>query len=213
MPSTSKARLLARLNSTKSQTVLSRDDQEIYNDYFQRLLGYYENLIDDIYKRQGGSVVFPIGTDILQGYLTGFKINYIPFDNRQMGLQHVEGHWEWDDHDASIINIFYNSNAVSYRQHFTKVHETMHLFQFLDAEFRELLDSLIVQNVLPLSMIEQLMERVADRATATYLMPATQVVQQYNLGKNMLELARDFGVSVQTAMYRLKECGIMMPIN
>lgn len=213
MLSSSKALLLARLNSVRSQAVLSPDDQAIYNDYFRRLLGHYERLIDDIYKRPGVAIVFPVGTEFLQEYLTGFKINYIPFDNRQMGLGHVEGHWEWDDREASTINIFYNNNAVSYRQHFTKVHETMHLFQFLDAEFRELLDSLVGEKILPFDMVEQLMERVADRAAATYLMPASQVVQQYNLSKNMLELARQFGVSVQTAMYRLRECGILVPVN
>jgi Zn-dependent peptidase ImmA (M78 family) len=41
-------------------------------------------------------------------------------------------------------------------------------------------------------------------------MPEEQVIKTFEKNKNVLELANTFRVSMQTAMYRLKECGILL---
>lgn len=188
-----------------------RDDKGVYNQYYGRILKHYEQLIDAIYQTSGCPVVFPVGTDLIEKYLTGYELRYWAFDKSKLGLPNIEGFWEQDDREDGVINIYYNKNTNPNRQHFTKIHETLHVCQFLDSDFRRLIDDIVLNNVLPLEMVQKLIERITERTAATYLMPKEQTVKKYSENKNILELAQGFKVSVQTAMYRLNECGIMVP--
>lgn len=62
-------------------------------------------------------------------------------------------------------------------------------------------------------MVNKLIERITEKTAAIYLMPREQTVKKYQENKNVMQLAQDFKVSVQTAIYRLNECGIMIPSN
>lgn len=201
-------------NSNSFGTVSERfpkDDKGIYNQLYGKVLAHHERLVEDIYKTAVSPVVFPVGTDLIENYLTGFKLRYIPFDKTAFGLQGVEGFWEQDDRENGVINIFYSQNTNINRQHFTKIHETIHFCQFLDSDLREFIDDIMLNNVLPKEMIEKLIERITEKTAATYLMPKEQTVKKYQENKNVIQLAKEFKVSVKTAIYRLNECGIMVP--
>lgn len=188
-----------------------KDDKGIYNQLYGKILKHYEQLIADIYQTAGCPIAFPIGTDLIEKYLTGFELRYKPFDRAALGLQGIEGFWEPDDREDGVVNIYFNQNTNPNRQHFTKVHETLHLCQFLDSDFRVLIDDTVLNDVLPLEMVEKLIERITEKTAAIYLMPKEQTVKKYQENKNVLQLAQDFKVSVRTAIYRLNECGIMIP--
>lgn len=187
-----------------------KDDKGVYNQLYGKILRHYEHLIADIYQTAGCPIVFPIGTDLIEKYLTGFKLQYIPFDNIACGMRDVEGFWAPDDYEDGVVNIYYNKNSNPNRQHFTKIHETLHLCQFLDPDFRALIDDVVLDKVLPEEMVKKLIERITEKTTAMYLMPEEQTIRKYQENKNVFQLAQDFRVSVQTAMYRLKECGIII---
>jgi hypothetical protein len=211
MLSSLRASRLRNLNNLGSvEERYPKDDKGIYNQYYGRILNHYKKLIEEIYQTAGCPIIFPVGTELIEKYLTGYELRYFAFDKYALGIKEIEGWWEWDTYESGVVNIFYNQNTVEYRQHFTKIHETLHFCQSLDNEFRQLLDEIIKNKVLPPEMVERLVERITEKTTAVYLMPEEQVIKTFEKNKNVLELANTFRVSMQTAMYRLKECGILL---
>lgn len=185
-----------------------KGNKEIYNQYFGKLLDYYNTFIDDVYRSAGCPIAFPVGTELIEKYLSGYSIHYIPFDNVLLGISDVEGCWELDERNPGQVNIYYNRNAPIYRQHYTKIHETIHFCQYLDSDFRQCIDEIYKHNILTKELTEKLVERITDRTTALYLMPERQFVNSFEKKKSIIEVAKQFNVSMKTAMYRLEECGI-----
>lgn len=183
------------------------DCRNVYFRLLNTLVAYHKDLIDKIIMDYGGKISFPIETDIIEHYLTGWKINYIPFNGLLRG---VEGYWELDPKEKGVINIYYNFMASSARQRFTKIHEIFHFCQWLDMSLHKFFDELLSNTTLPIIVIQRLLEKSADKATAMYLMPATYFIKKYEELKNISELSDYFQASKQATTYRLKECGCLL---
>lgn len=202
---------IARHKYTKKELKYAHTIETIYWQYFFRLEAYYKELIEDIYH-QSNNVSFPISTKPLEEYLSGFNFHYHPFDKYKYNKPKLEGFWEEDPNDHSQIHILYNTSGASIkRQRFTKIHETIHVFQFYDPEFRQFIDEFIVYETLPFDKVTHLMERVADKATAMFLVPAKELRKQYEQSPNPYTLSNYFQVSHQSIIYRLKNTGILVP--
>ena len=188
-----------------------RTDKATYWKYYFRLEAYFQELIDDIYG-QAASVEFPITTKPIEEYLSGYALHYHPFDNRDFGKPELEGFWDSSPDNPFDLHILYNTNRSSVkRQRFTKIHETIHVLQFLDPEFRQFIDAFLTYETLPFDMVTRLVEGATDMATAMYLVPTSELVAQYQQCNDMNTLSDHFQVSYQSIVYRLKNTGILVP--
>ncbi len=193
-----------------------------YRKLLNQIIGHNKTLIDSIIQEAGGKIFFPMDTSFLEGYFDGFTFEYRPFTVGLLTDQGQEGHWEYSPHDRSHIIIFYNSSSPEHRQRFTKIHELFHFIQTLDRQFLKFLDELIVNTTLPACVVNKLLERGTDKAAAMYLMPNRYFQEKYleiqqesaAVPKATIveHLAQYFGVSRDSADFRLNECGIYVPI-
>lgn len=183
----------------------------------------FQTVIDDIHSRVEGGTVFPMTVDPILRYLDGCNISFVPFCHRdKYGHSEIEGYREADPSDPYSVTIYYNESAPLSRQTFTKIHELFHFMQQLDSKFMFVIDKLIEDKSIPVIVIHKLLERVTDKATSLYLLPKEQFVRKFEtiqgsvdtFGLGQLQmLAEYFQVSKKTAFYRLKECGIYVPVN
>lgn len=163
----------------------------------------------------GCALTLPVELTHIENYLTGFTIDYRPF-YRPSASDEPEGFHKRDAFDPAHITIHFNQNAPVARQQFTKAHELFHVLQLCDPKCLDFFDALVEDTSLPPSVIMKLIERGADKATAMYLMPTEYFYKRYwaiketgdEFGSEQLQdLANQFGVSVETAKYRLQEIG------
>ncbi|MFH1286788.1 MAG: ImmA/IrrE family metallo-endopeptidase [Candidatus Magasanikbacteria bacterium] len=188
-----------------------KTDEATYWKYYFKLETYFQEQIDDIYA-QASYVDFPITTKPIEEYLSGYILHYHPFDNLEFGKPELEGFWDSSPDTPFDIHILYNTNGVPVkRQRFTKIHETVHVLQFLDPEFRQFIDDFLTYETLPFDMVTKLVESVANQATAMYLVPKSELVSQYQQCNDPNMLSEYFQVSYQSIVYRLKNTGILVP--
>jgi hypothetical protein len=178
-----------------------------FNRLLNKFVLYYKELIDDLIQNSGGTITFPMDTDLIENYLTGFEIDYIPFDNSEIQGK-IEGFWEQDEENPFKVRIFYNISCCPERQRFTKIHELIHFCQSLDNKFQHIFDVLIINDLLPFEVIKILLDRATDKATAIYLMPNEYFVKKYYEIKSVQGLSDYFKVSAPSIIYRIKECGL-----
>ncbi len=181
------------------------DCRAVYYTLLNNLVVYNEKLITAIIDNSGTEISFPMETDLIQDYLTGFEINYIGF-NDFFGSK--SGYWEFDEEEENVVNVFYNTFDTPKRQRYTKVHETLHFCQSLDDGFQYFFDELLTNSTLPAGVVIQLMEKATDKATAMYLMPNIYCKKKWREVQSIAQLSEYFQVSEQSVAYRLKECGI-----
>lgn len=193
-----------------------------YRKLLNSFIEHYKNLIDSIITEAGGKITFPMETALFENYLDGFQFEYRPFSIWLEPNKDKEGYWAYDPQTNEKVIIFYNAAAPEYRQRHTKVHELFHFAQTLDRNILKFIDEIIFETKLPPFVINKLVERSTDKATAMYLMPNRFFKEKYEeivqVQKNKItkanllkELARYFNVSVESAGYRLNECGIYVP--
>ena len=179
------------------------DCKGVFYYHLNELTAKYKEMIDDVISSSGSRVVFPMDTDYLTDYFTGYDVQYIGFS----GGQEIEGYWEADSENDSLVYIFYNTDSFFKRQRFTKIHETFHFAQSIDPWFMCYFDDIIENSTLPGDVIYKLMEKSADKATAMYLMPNEYFLKKYKEVGDIDELSSVVQVSKQSVRYRLKECG------
>ena len=80
----------------------------------------------------------------------------------------------------------------------------MHITQILDMFFVERIDELLNEKILPDYLVKQLLESLANHATAEYLMPREYFENKFEETQNLQELADYFGVSVESVKIRIK---------
>lgn len=188
-----------------------KTDEATYWTYYFKLEKYFQELIDDIYE-QSGEVVFPLSTKPIEEYLSGYIIQYHPFDKYKIGKPELEGFWDSSSETPFDIHILYNTNGVTAkRQRFTKIHETVHVLQFLDPEFRQFIDDFLNYGTLPFDMVTKLVESATNQATAMYLVPKSELVSKYQQCRDPRVLSEYFQVSYKSIVYRLKNTGILIP--
>jgi len=188
-------------------TGYSRGTVNLYFQLLNRATERNSELIDSIIQDSGGKVTMPMETVYLENYLSGYKFEYIAFNNVQCGIPRKEGLYRID---RRTIRIFYNTNKCSVkRQRYSKIHELWHICQLFDLEFRDAIDYLMEKTNFPPELIGELIEKSADKATAIYLMPNDYFISKYNETQNIRELSDYFQVSVPSIMYRMKECGLI----
>lgn len=181
----------------------------IYSHLLGKLKKHFEELIEDILLENEGHISFPIGTKMLENYLTGYKINYLSFESDIKGF---EGYWKFDEFNNDTINIYYNSLSPEVKQKSTKTHETFHVIQFLDMHLRSFFDTLMYDSRLSGELVEKLMERSVDKATDMYLMPEKYFlnkVKELKYANNKIaisKLSNIMKVSKKAIYCRLKEC-------
>ena len=160
---------------TLDKALLTKNTKEIpyycKNTFYRNLndlIDYSKDLIGEIIKKSGG-VREPMDTDYFESYLTGYKLDYIPF-NKSFD-KNLDGFWMPDPNDNSKINIYYNSNCSVKKQRYTKVHETIHFCQSIDKVFISKFDQISNEGILTTKIIYILLERATDKATAMFLKP------------------------------------------
>lgn len=173
-----------------------------------RLVPYYKNLIDDIITEAGGKIKCPMDTEYITNYLSGYTINYESFYD-SAGEKPKDGYFEVADLENGVFTVFYNTYYPPKRQHATKIHETFHIMQLIDLEFRKFVDNLIFETELPSDVIELLLERVSEKATFMYLMPNDYFIKKYQEVSDIKILSDYFEVSEESVFYRLKELGLV----
>lgn len=182
-----------------------------YYAYLKILLEHELELIQHIIKF-GNNVIFPpiappIDEMLFRRYFSGFNLKYVGIKNPSQ--PNFEGYFDYNNGDPTII---YNLNKPYKRQRYTKTHETIHFIQSIDQEFLEIFDEAILK--LPPAIIKRLLNRITERATAVYLMPADlfkkQVLEEQ---RTIRELSDSFQVSEQSIIYRLKELGLVYAYN
>ena len=178
----------------------------IFYPLLNKLIAYYKNLIKDVIDVSVDELSLPMETDLFQNYLSGWTLNYISFDGDLGGKS---GYWEIDNEDNNIINLYYNINETKKRQRFTKIHETIHFCQWLDSEFQDFFDNIIIEEMLPPKLILKLLDKATDKATAIYLMPNQYFREKWQETKSVKKMSEDFQVSEGSVAYRLKECEII----
>jgi hypothetical protein len=181
------------------------------DEFFRRLnslTSYNKELIAEIIP-DNQTLSFPLGTDHIERYLTGFNITYTPFDN--LHNPKIEGYFERDP-NADNYNVYFNSrNASHQRQLNTCVHETMHICQSKDDYFQSYFDDLITNQTFPPNIIVKLFEMTTQKATAMYIMPSKHFYRKYTETQSVSELSDYFHASMQSVTIRLKELGLAMP--
>lgn len=177
------------------------------NIYFQCLnlfIDYDRKLISSIFNRVEGGLKFPITYRYIEDYLTGYRFVYIPFNKREVDINTLAGFYQVDN---DTVYIFYDQDLSQERIRFTIAHEIFHFCQSIDPYFKKLIDYLIQNNILNLNVIYTLLEKATDKAAAAYLMPSKHFYKKYQETQDIYEVSNYFKVSVETATYRLKECG------
>lgn len=171
-----------------------------------KLIPRGEELVDDIF-RHSKAVIFPVDTKYLENYLEGYKFNYIPFNNPDLVLNKLDGFWQLGT-DKQTVKVWYNTTRPSKRQQYTKIHELIHFCQELDEDIKRLTDYLLTQTSMPKKLIEMLLDKIADKITAMYLMPRNYFIAKCRETTNIQELSDFFQVSPSSVRYRVKECGL-----
>jgi hypothetical protein len=185
--------------------------QDVINAYFRllnRTTDRNGELIDDMIYNSGRGIAMPMDTACLERYLSGYRFEYIPFNNVVCHMPNIEGFFEIDKEDGRTIRIYYNTNCNAKRQRYSRTHELWHVCQMLDMKFLDMIDNLL-RSDFPPALIHKLMEKSADKATAIYLMPNHYFVRKFGETQNLQELSDYFQVSVPSIMYRMKECGLI----
>jgi len=180
-----------------------------YKTYFsllEELKSYYRGLIkDDIFGKYK-NIPFPIGLRYIEDYLDGFKIKYLGFKINSINRNCLDGLWKLEDDNRTVI-VFFNANTIPERQRYTKLHELFHFCQSIDIAFLNYIDKIILENKLPIELVQKLVDKASDKAVAMYLMPEEEVIKKSEETQDVRELADYFEVSAQSILYRLKECG------
>jgi len=122
----------------------------------------------------------------------------------------LDGFWKLDK-EAGKVFIFYNTDKPVNRQHFTKPHELVHFSQSIDIFVLDFFDELYLDPEFPNALIPKLLEKATDKATAMYIMPNDYFVKKFKETRDIQIVSNYFQVSVQTAVYRLKECFPVRP--
>lgn len=205
----------ARKSFFTKNCVIPAEHQRAYFHILNQLVQHNKQLISAILSPKGRHLRLPVEPEIIEQYLTGFKVSYVPRDIRP-GSTEPEGRWCLNPLDPSHVIVFFNRNATLARQRFTKVHELFHFLQSIDQALLTMLDGLILESDLPPEVINAILERSTDKATAIFLMPTEYFYNTYFEIKErhsyfgieqLKELASLFGVSSETAKYRLQELG------
>ena len=182
-----------------------------YHGEFLRLLNlfvpYYKDLIATIIKEAGGVVKFPVDTDMMVRYLEGYTIHYLPFYDNQ-GEKPEDGHLDVIDLEAGTFAVYYNTYYPPKRQRATRIHETWHIFQLMDGEFCEFVDSLVYNTELPPDVVHLLLERAAEKATFMYLIPNEYLKEKFKEIQDIKKLSDYFQASIESLSYSIQECGL-----
>ena len=191
------------------------DCRRIYLELLNKLTRHFKVSIDHIIKSRGGAIPVPMTRESIEKYLTGYTFEYRTFCNLREFRSGTEGYWRRDPNKQTHIIIYYNRCTLRARQQFSQIHELMHFLQTVDEPFLAFFDELILNTDLPESVIVKLLERATEKAVVMYLMPNDFFIKKYEeieaeakkFGKTEVRLLADaFGVSMQSALYRLQEC-------
>ncbi|MFH1175711.1 MAG: ImmA/IrrE family metallo-endopeptidase [bacterium] len=185
----------------------------IYADaYFfnrKKLISQAKILVDTIFSTFGKTLQFPLNTEPIEKFLSGYEIKFTPFNNKLKENPNYEGFYYLKE-DGKTLQIFYNTHCSIGRQRFTKMHELFHFCQSRDEFFLDIIDDLIENDTLPIDLIVQLVEKSSDKATTFYLMPENIFIKKYyELDKSVKKLSNYFQTSQQSVIYRLKECKLI----
>ena len=182
-------------------------------EYFKRLNflnSYHKDLISAIIP-ENQTLIFPLNTDLIEKYLSGFRVTYSPFNNSFN--RKLQGYYEKDPNVDNAYTVYFNISGVTYKkQRNTCVHETLHICQSLDPFFQTYFDELITNRTFPNKIIIKLLEKATEQATAMYIMPHKYFYNKYHETKSVNELSDYFQASIQSVVIRLKELGLAMPI-
>lgn len=203
------------------RTRLSFRQAVIFDSLLKDLTNLSLAIIDDIFEQNPHNSTFPLGSEPIENYLSGFEIQFVPIErvddwNRFphfcsplsdgiISPRFVEGFWHLDN-DKRIIFVFFKTTSNPERQRFTVIHELFHACQSLDLLFCKELDTIYETSGLPEEAILYLLERATDKATTNYLMPAQSFRQAYAQSKNLNSLVKFFGVSRKAVEIRIEEC-------
>jgi hypothetical protein len=172
-----------------------------------KLVPYFRGLIEDIIKESGGTLNLPIDTEPMVKYLDGYTIDYVPFYDKS-GEKPEDGHLEIVDLEAGVFAVFYNTYYPPKKQHATRIHETWHIFQLIDLEFRSFIDRLVLDTELPPDVIELILERATEKATFMYLIPNDYLKVKFNETQDMKKLSDYFQASEESLYYSIREAGL-----
>jgi hypothetical protein len=177
----------AKIMREKACFGLTERECDEYLEHSPRIFEYMRNHYDGI-LRSAVELQPPLKLGILQDYLTGFSVSIIPFDKE--ATPDRCGYWDIDD-DNEQITICYAEQDGFARQRFSAAHEFVHVFQYLDPQFQSLLGSVTSPEVR-----KKIVERVADKAAAYFLMPPWLVLESYKRNPDIDQLAQEYQVSV-----------------
>lgn len=203
------------------RTRLSFRQAVVFDSLLKELTDLSLSIIDDIFEQNQHNSTFPLGSEPIESYLSGFEIQFAPIEgvddwNRFphfcsplsdgiISPRFVEGFWHLDN-DKRIIFVFFKTTSIPGKQRFTVIHELFHACQSLDPLFCKELDTIYETSGLPEEAILYLLERATDKATTNYLMPAQSFRQAYAQNKDVYHLAKVFGVSRTAVEIRVDEC-------
>jgi Zn-dependent peptidase ImmA (M78 family) len=152
------------------------------------------------------SFSLPITPEPFEKYFSGFEFEYLPFDNSAFNDpfngKELHGYY---DHKNGKVRILYAANCPRTRQRFTQVHELIHFYQHLDQDFLadiEALKSPVMQH--------KLIERIADKTAAYYLVPLPLLRAEAMEKPNVLSLAGVFAVSPKVIEICLKDYNLTL---
>ncbi len=198
------------------------DCRLIYLKLLNKLIGHSKESIDHIIQNAGGGITVPMPKELIEKYLTGYTFEYRTFCNIYEFRRGTEGYWKRDPNNPTHIIIYYNRCTLAARQRFSQIHELVHFLQTVDEPFLTFFDELILNSDLPEGVIIKLLERATEKAVVMYLMPNDFFIKKYKeieaeakkFGKTEVRLLADaFGVSMQSALYRLQECVPQYKLN
>jgi len=86
--------------------------------YLNKLIAYYKDLIDEMIESAGGTIKAPMSIEILEEFLSGFKISYIGFDENNE-YKEIDGYFDICGENDELLHIFYNVSRSRSKQRFT----------------------------------------------------------------------------------------------
>ena len=180
-------------------------DEFDYWKHFNRLIEHHKDLIAKVLPDHK-FIPLPIGTDYLEAYLSGFALDYHPFENTDS--PDLEGFRLEDPNDPSHIHVYFNTNCSLYRQRFTQIHETLHICQMYDSYLLDYLDWLLQNPAYTKEVVGHLKERVTDKVVGMYMMPEKYFREKYIENPEISFLSEKFHASAEAIKIRLQELGL-----
>lgn len=174
----------------------------IYNECLNYFINYNKNLINEILRKEK-KISIPVNVSHIEGYLSGYKFKYIPFNPKKFDTPKLYGFFDYCK-ENNEVSIFFNISLSQEAIRHTITHELFHFIQFIDIEFQSNLNELINRSLLHRDVICLLLEETTDMATAIYLMPEKYFYSKYNKNSNIKKIAKVFNVSDVIVNIRLR---------